>query len=71
MINEADVAVYRRDGYIVVPDVISQAELEALRGATEGLVAAAHGIMVHNDIYDLEPDHRPERRGFDGSLRLT
>lgn len=58
MIAEADVSFYRENGYLVVPDVLSPAELDAVRRVTDELVAAAAGLSTHTDVYDLEDSHR-------------
>jgi ectoine hydroxylase-related dioxygenase (phytanoyl-CoA dioxygenase family) len=61
VISEAMVEAYRRDGFVVVPSVLDQAEVSALRGATEELVEKARFVREHNEIYDLEPNHSPQQ----------
>ncbi len=51
---------YERDGYLVVPDVLSPRELGELRLATERIVDGARGKTAHDDVYDLEDSHTPE-----------
>jgi phytanoyl-CoA hydroxylase len=58
MISDQDVEFYRREGYLVVPDVFSPEETEALRRTTDEMVAAATDLDAHNNIYDLEDSHR-------------
>src|SRR5690349_1369720 len=60
MISELEVAAYRRDGVIVVPNVLDAVALRELREVIAELVAGAAQISQHNDIYDLEPSHTPE-----------
>ncbi|HJQ55930.1 MAG TPA: phytanoyl-CoA dioxygenase family protein [Vineibacter sp.] len=57
MITDSDVAAYRRDGYIVVPDVLDAAEIASLQAVIDGLIARAATVDAHDDIYDLEPSH--------------
>ena len=38
MISDEDVARYQRDGYLVIPDVLSAREVDDLRRATEAQV---------------------------------
>jgi phytanoyl-CoA hydroxylase len=57
MLSETDLAAYRRDGFIVVPDVLSAAEVEMLRRVTDGFVRESAAVPDHNDIYDLEETH--------------
>jgi ectoine hydroxylase-related dioxygenase (phytanoyl-CoA dioxygenase family) len=57
MINDAQRDAYRRDGFIVVPDLLGPAELSALRRIIVELVAGAAAVDTHTAIYDLEPGH--------------
>lgn len=57
MISQQDVAFYRDNGYLVVTEVLSRAEVEVLRATTEELVEAARALTTHNEIYDLEDSH--------------
>ena len=59
MLSKADVERYNRDGFIVVPNVLTAAEVEGLRKATDEIVEKARGVTDHNDVYDLEPGHSP------------
>jgi phytanoyl-CoA hydroxylase len=60
MISESMVEAYRRDGLIVVPEVLDAGTLQRLREVITELVAGAAGVSEHTDIYDLEPSHTPE-----------
>ncbi|MCS6878812.1 MAG: phytanoyl-CoA dioxygenase family protein [Geminicoccaceae bacterium] len=60
MISEAQVERYRRDGFIVVENVLSPEEVAELRAVTDELVAKARGLRTHDEVYDLEDDHTPE-----------
>lgn len=51
---------YRREGYLVVHDVLDAGELAALRAAVDELVAGARGVTDHTDLYDLEDTHTPD-----------
>ena len=57
MISDQDVARYQRDGYIVVPDVVSAAEIDELRRVTDEFVEASRTATGHTDVFDLEPGH--------------
>ncbi len=57
MIGKAVVAEYRRDGFIVVPDLLDAAELGAMRQVIAELIAGAAAVETHTDVYDLEPGH--------------
>jgi phytanoyl-CoA hydroxylase len=57
ILSDAQRAAYERDGFIVVPDVFSAAEIGELRRVTDGFVARSASIAVNDDIYDLEDTH--------------
>ncbi len=60
MIDDAQIARYRELGYLVVPGVLERGELEAVRAATDQLVAGARAAKENDALYDLEDDHTPE-----------
>jgi phytanoyl-CoA hydroxylase len=60
MLTPDRVQSYRRDGYLLVENVLSASELATLRRVTDELVAASHAVTEHNHVYDLEPTHTPE-----------
>jgi phytanoyl-CoA hydroxylase len=57
MISDAQQDAYRRDGFIVVPDLLGQKELSELRQIIAELLAGAAAIDTHTAVYDLEPGH--------------
>ncbi|HEX2553914.1 MAG TPA: phytanoyl-CoA dioxygenase family protein [Microvirga sp.] len=57
MLSQDQVEAYRRDGFIVVEGVLSDAEIGALREATDALVEGSRAVDAHTDVYDLEPGH--------------
>ena len=57
MIGEREVAFYRDNGYLVVADVLSGAEVAELRRVTEEFVENARSRTSHDDVYDLEDRH--------------
>jgi ectoine hydroxylase-related dioxygenase (phytanoyl-CoA dioxygenase family) len=59
MLPQAARDAYERDGFIVVPDVLTSAEIEGLRRATDELVAKAGAVAANDEIYDLEESHSP------------
>lgn len=59
MLSRADIDRYNEKGFIVVPDVLSAAEVTELRRATDALIEGARGVAENTDIYDLEPSHTP------------
>ncbi len=61
MLSQAQIDAYQRDGFIVVPSVLSGAEVSAIRQVTAELVAASATVSEHTDVYDLEPGHSAAR----------
>lgn len=60
MLTQAQIDEYNEIGAIVVPDVLSPAEVQSLRDATDHFVRQARGVTGHTDIYDLEDTHTPD-----------
>ena len=52
-------SAYRRDGFVVVPDLLGPEALQELRAVIAELVAAAATVDTHTAVYDLEPGHTP------------
>src|ERR1019366_4070743 len=60
MISEQDVLAYKRDGVIMVPDVLDASTLSQVRRVIAELVAGSAKTLEHTDVYDLEPGHTAE-----------
>src|SRR6204780_6018214 len=60
MISEQDVQAYKRDGVIMVPEVLDASTLSRVRSVIAELVAGAAKTLEHTDVYDLEPGHTAE-----------
>jgi ectoine hydroxylase-related dioxygenase (phytanoyl-CoA dioxygenase family) len=57
MIADRELEAYRRDGYLVVADVLSAREVRQLQDVIDGWMAGAARVDAHTDLYDLEPSH--------------
>src|SRR3984893_12870384 len=57
MLSPTDHAMYRSDGFIVLPDILTREEVEALRRVTEEFVRDARSVAANDEIYDLEDSH--------------
>jgi hypothetical protein len=57
MLSPAALAAYRRDGFIVLPDILAPAQIEALRRVTGALVENARTVTANDEVYDLEETH--------------
>jgi ectoine hydroxylase-related dioxygenase (phytanoyl-CoA dioxygenase family) len=60
MVSDDLVQAYKRDGVIVVPEVLGAETLNKVRTVLAELVAGAAAVTEHTDVYDLEPGHTPE-----------
>jgi ectoine hydroxylase-related dioxygenase (phytanoyl-CoA dioxygenase family) len=60
MISDTDIQAYRRDGVIVVPNVLGPKMVAEMRRVVADIVAGAAAVTGHTDVYDLEPGHTPE-----------
>jgi len=59
MIGEQEVRAYKRDGVIVVPEVLGSDVLARMRQVVAELVAESASTIEHTAVYDLEPGHTP------------
>ena len=59
MISAAEVETYRREGYLVLPDVLTLAEVEALQRVTDEFVERSRSVTNHTEMFDLEDGHTP------------
>ena len=57
LLTDAQRAAYEHDGFIVVPDVFSQAEIAELRAVTDEFVVKSTKVAANDAIYDLEDTH--------------
>ena len=60
MLTNAQRTAYERDGFIVVPDVFSPAEIAELRTVTDEFVRNAAAVAANDEVYDLEDTHSRE-----------
>jgi ectoine hydroxylase-related dioxygenase (phytanoyl-CoA dioxygenase family) len=59
VLSPGDIERYHRDGFIVVPNVLSEAEVQRLRRVTDEFVEKAREVTANTEIYDLEDTHSP------------
>lgn len=57
MLTPTQIKVYAEEGYLVLPDLLTETEVADLRRAIDGLVAGAAETATSNAIYDLEDGH--------------
>lgn len=60
MLTKEQIDFYREQGYLGVPDVLSETEVLALRRVTDEFVEKSREVTEHTDVFDLEPGHTPE-----------
>jgi ectoine hydroxylase-related dioxygenase (phytanoyl-CoA dioxygenase family) len=59
MLTRQQIDEYNDVGAIVVPDVLSPAEVAELRRVTDGFVERSRALTTHDAIFDLEDSHTP------------
>lgn len=57
MLTDDEVARYQRDGYVVLPDVLSAREVADLQHVTAEFVERSRQATAHTEVFDLEPGH--------------
>lgn len=60
MLTEDQVAFYRENGYLVVPDVVDADTVAELRALIDGFIEKARSVSENDSVYDLELTHTPE-----------
>ena len=53
MLSETALAAYRSDGFVVLPDILTSSEVNALRRVTDDFVEVARSVAANDAIYDL------------------
>jgi hypothetical protein len=66
MLTDAQRTAYERDGFIVVPNVFSPAEIDELRRVTNEFVRNAAAVTANDEVYVLEDRHSRGGRGCAG-----
>ena len=61
MLSKVQVEEYNERGYIVVPDVLSRAEVKELQDVTARMVEESRHLTKGDERFDLEPFHSAER----------
>ena len=61
MISDQDIEFYNEHGYLVVENVVSDAELAIIRQEVDDIVVQSAEVTANNEIYDLEDSHTPQR----------
>lgn len=61
MLTQEQVADYRREGFLVIPGVISDEDIAELKAVTTDFVEQARAVTEHTSVFDLEPLHTAER----------
>ena len=57
MLSADDVAFYRENGYLMVEDAVTPAQLDAMRKVTYDLIDRSRGVTESDDVFDLDEGH--------------
>ena len=60
MLRSQDIAFYRENGYLLVENVLTSAQLDRLRYITYDLIDASRAISESDDRFDLDEGHSAE-----------
>lgn len=60
MLSDKQVEQYRETGWLVVEDMLTPTVLAETHAVLDQLITEARSVTAHNEVYDLEPGHRPE-----------
>ncbi|HEX9488815.1 MAG TPA: phytanoyl-CoA dioxygenase family protein, partial [Stellaceae bacterium] len=60
MLSRQQIEQYCETGWLVVENMLDTGLLAQARGVIADFVATAARVSAHDDVYDLEPGHRPE-----------
>jgi phytanoyl-CoA hydroxylase len=55
-----DVEIYNREGFLIVPGVLTPAEVTDLRRVSDEFVERSRAVRLHTEMFDLEDGHTPE-----------
>jgi len=61
ILTSDQVSDYERDGFLVIPHVISPQDIAELQTVTDEFVERSRSVTAHDDVFDLETAHTAER----------
>jgi ectoine hydroxylase-related dioxygenase (phytanoyl-CoA dioxygenase family) len=60
-LNDDQVRFYRTNGFLIIPDVLTPAQVDEGRRIVEDFVERSRAVTESDDVFDLEPAHSAER----------
>ncbi len=57
MLSDEQIAFYRDNGYVHVPNALTAQQLSAMQRVTDDLIEKSKGVSESNDVYDLDEGH--------------
>ena len=60
-ITPVQIEFYQANGYLAVENVLTRQQLEEAHRVIDEFVEKSRAVTAHNEVYDLEPAHTPER----------
>lgn len=57
MLTQSELAFYDKNGYLLVENVVSQAQLRKLQSIAQDLIEASRSVTASNTVYDLDEGH--------------
>ncbi len=59
MLSEAQIGLYREQGYLLVENVFSAEEIATLNRVTDSFITRSRSVAQSDSTFDLAPDHEP------------
>jgi len=61
LLSSDQVEFYRTNGYLIIPDVLTSAQVAEGRRIVDEFTERSRAIAANDDVFDLEPGHTAER----------
>ncbi len=61
MLSPDQCRAYQDDGFLLIPSLFGAEVVNRMRSAVDRIVEESRQVTLHDDRYDLDPAHRPER----------
>jgi len=61
VLTDDPIADYESNGFLVIPGAIGAEDIAELRAVTDEFVERSRTVTEHDEVFDLEADHRPDR----------
>lgn len=60
MLSDSQIELYEQQGYLLIENVLSNAQVREMQAQISRITAGAKGLTENNEVFDLEDSHQPE-----------